>query len=1121
MQINDNEKEYEGLTERQKQAVKHDDGNALVSASAGAGKTTVVIKRILRLIEKENGSLKNIIAVTFTKAAAEKMKDDLREKLTEKYVKTGKEKYKEQLALVQDAEISTIHSFCSKLLRRYFYLTELDCKFEVAEEMRAEVLMKTAMEQTFDELYAEENPDFLDLVMAFGKNRKDGDLRNFVYKLHEFCVQEGGVDKVLEKTLKNHENPDESLKELVLLPLLHSVENARDKFSELAVEFQDDEMRKNYCEKLVEIIDKALLKAQENDNVLDVNELLSQYGEVNAPRNPVKYPTVNAKLGAVKSAFKETLENAVTAVTSQGDEKAVELSKNRSVNLLKLTETFINRYSALKREENLVDFADLETFTLKLLQNQEVLQEIHKTYQHVFIDEYQDVNNVQEQILTAVSNNNLFMVGDSKQSIYAFRGCNPKFFVEKSARYELGEGTAIPLDNNFRSASSIIETVNNIFSEVMTEDFGGTNYAKNPMIYGDGYATYPGKTQLHLVKKAKRETAKVAEERGVYSVKNTKERFKVLKRSPEAELVVKLVADSLGTEYYNSKDKKMVPVEPKDVCILLRSMTNKLATDIITGLTESGIYATSSIKTEIKDYPEIQLLLNLLSVLVCAERDVPLATVMKTLFKFGDNDLAEIRYRAKNSKIPFYECVNVVKNDTDALGRYVKEFVDWLDEKRLIAEFSGVGEVMYGIIKETNYYAEVMASTGGDLKIKRIERFLAESVSGTKALRAQEFETHIAESLSELNVSEAVGDNCVKVMTMHASKGLDFPVVIVPGASNAFNMKDLSKPVIWSKEYGVAVQSFNLEDMTVCENKARKVIQESIKRNSIVEELRLFYVALTRAKYKLYVTATSDDYDGVIPNDKYTIKNNLGFIPFNAMEIVYHDDDKVEKSPEDGGDDKDAGNQIDEDLVGIIKDGVSYVYPYEEEVKLPVKRTVSEIRNAFDDEVYKTTSLYGESSAEKGTAYHRILELADFYAYAGASDNARFLELGLLTQEQFNEIDAGKVKSILSLSIFNKIKDYTLYKERQFCALIPANEISDSSSSEEVLVQGVIDLLAVKDNKAILIDYKLSTIESDADLKKKYLTQMQLYKSAIERILKLNVEEIVIVNVLKESEIYV
>ncbi|MBR6737689.1 MAG: UvrD-helicase domain-containing protein [Clostridia bacterium] len=1104
------------FTPMQEKAINHVHGNALVSASAGSGKTRVVIERILNLIENHGVSLENVLAVTFTKAAAEEMKDKLKTRLTKKYALTGDQRLKEQLSLVQGADVSTIHSFCSKLLRRFFYLTELDGKFEVIDELRADVLKQTAMEQTFEELYEQKDQDFFDLVTVFGKKRKDFELRLLVAKLYVFCIEEGGVNVVLEKTLKNYENPNKSLNIMIYESVIGTLKWVKTALENALPLLSEDVKRKEFCAQLITLVKGVISTKSVND-----------FGAYALIVEPLKAPggkIINEKASNVLKTslktIKTSLINAVEQVTNANSNEDLSGSKDLCVKLLNLTEKFSKTYANLKREENALDFNDLEQFTLELLQNPEVKEEVKNTYKYVFIDEYQDVNNVQEKIMLALQNDNLFMVGDSKQSIYAFRGCNPKHFVNKYYNYLNGAGTPISLDNNFRSAKKIIQTVNAIFSEVMSLDFGGTDYKTSPMIYGERYQGYEGESELHIVQTTKKVKEKLLEDRGVYSVIDSNLRTPSDNRVPEAQLVLNLVRENLGKDYYDPDEKKVKKVGFGDVCILLRGMTNKLASQIVEELTKASVPVSSTVEVKIQDYPEIKLLLNLLSLLVCADRDVPLATVMKTLFKFTPNELAEIRYRVSSGRKSFYECVLSAKNYSDNVGKKVALFLEWLDKKRLIAEFSGVGEVISQIIKETGYYAEIMASPFGSVKIKRIERFLAESVLGDKKFRAHEFEAHIKDTMSNLAISEATDDDTVKVMTMHASKGLEFPVVIVAGANAQFSSKDLSGSVIYSRDYGIAVQSFNVENMTVKENSARMVIKESVRRSTAVEELRLFYVALTRAKYKLIVTGTSNDYNGNVLDYKYDVKNYLGFIPNGAINTYYHTDLELLSSEVNDKETSVAGSDVDSELVSIIKGGLTYVYPHENAVNLPVKRSVSAVRASEDDEHYKTTAIYGDASAEKGTAYHRFLELIDFYSF-NLGDKQALLDSGKLTLEQFNAVDENKVKSILSLSIFDKIKGYKLYKERKFFMLVPANELGLSTSTEEVLIQGIIDLLAVKDNEAILIDYKLSTIESDSDLKKKYLTQMELYKMAIEKVLKLKVTTVCILNVLKESEIFV
>ena len=1108
------------LTPMQEKAINHGKGNALVSASAGSGKTFVVIERIIRLIIEEGVGVDEILAVTFTKLAAQEMKDKLRSALTKKYLQVGDSRLKEQLDLVSSSDISTIHSFCSKLIKKYFYVLGVDYLSRVVDESEKKALEERAVNELFERLYDLHDEDFLSLIPSFSSGRTDSGLKSVVKSLFDYAESEGGIDIVQEKTLSTYENAFNLIQSEYKAELELTARTYGNLFAELSAKFSEDLVRREYAERLKNYCNELLLST----DYFDFFERNIGFSTT-LPSGKSKQPDEQAELKAVVDGFRRAIKEPIEvfSVSKTVREERVFSSGQTVKKLINLVRLYGEEYEKVKREENAVDFNDLEKLALALLQDEGVKNEVKNSYKYVFVDEYQDVNAVQEEIINSISNGNAFLVGDSKQSIYAFRGCNPTFFKQKYDRFTLGEGTAIPLDNNFRSAKSIIDAVNGIFSPIMNKDFGGTDYKNSPMLYGGGYADFEGKAEIHQILKAEKEDDGIVK-RGVYSVRNSTESKKKADLSAEAKLVIKLAMDTLGKPYYDVKEKdetkRYKQVGFGDICILLRSVGggSKLAEEIVAGLSSMGIPVTSSVKKTIEGYPEIKVLVNLIKLLSCADRDVPLATVMLQLFGFSENELSVVRTLGGTGRdVSFYNCVHKMANEKSSLGIRVQKFLTWLDDKRLIAEFLSVQEVVNGILKETGYLAKILASPYGEQRLKRIERFLSEGNVNGKALKVCEFESHLDSALEDMAVSESSGEDTVKVMTMHASKGLEFPVVIIAGTSKSFNNSDRRGSVISMRDFGVAVKSYNQESMTVSENTVRALLKHRLKKELAVEELRLFYVALTRAKCYLHVIVDGKDVES--QNDltqasrmsDFLLNGTAPVTVYNPQDILI--DDRLEGVTV-------AGAPKTESYINEIVKNLSYRYPFESEIEIPVKSSVSDV-NSGGDEYYKRTDLFGDSSSEKGTAYHRFFELIDFYNYNGKKDLEYFVSQGLMSESDAKCIDVDKVGRVLTLKIFDDIKDYVLYKERKFCQLVPASKLLSNQVGGSVLIQGILDLVAVKDGEAVLIDYKISTIESDEDLIKAYKTQLELYGYALEKILGVKVKGKYLVNVLQEKVIAV
>ena len=1210
-----------GLTVNQEKAInhKHIDGNAIVSASAGSGKTFVVIKRIIRLITEEDVKVNEILAVTFTNLAAGEMKEKLKSAIIKKINdKTTplelKNRLKIELNNVNSADISTIHSFCLNTLKRYFYAIDIDATFEICDEAKSKKLKAQALENSFEKLYEEKDETFFKALDIYARGRNDRDLKNAVLDLATFVDSETGVEAVTEKTKKSTENVLNYLNGYLRVYYQNRLKHIYNKIIKIEGNFVGIEHREVQIQKFKDMLTSAL-------NANNYFDLATALNNPKIYRKDAKTDD-DKLLKAIHEDF-EDLAVKITKLAIGGETKIVEDARGVFEDykiLVYVYQKFFDEFQKLKREENLVDFSDLEHFTYRLLQNEEVLNEIKSKYKYVFIDEYQDVNGVQEEIANLISSNNEFMVGDSKQSIYGFRGCNPNFFVEKNARYDSGtnEGVAIPLNKNFRSAENIIKTVNNVFTRIMTKDFGGHDYAKDPMVYGDGYfdektnTNYPGEAVLDLICDDLDEVGNV-EPSGVYSVINADKRKKSDKEAGLSEkLIVQLIKDAIKKPYFDIKAKeerdeyekkrkinKNLPeknfevvkeIDYKDIVILLRSFGN-YGENLVNLLIKSGIPVSAESRDSIGEYPEIKTLVNLLKLTVNADNDVALANTLMEFWGLTESELTEIRLHGDavaeeneknfidckvndnsnnkqtdsavndnfncskqtfesftankevefiNDKIlevnidnkstsvsetecvivtpklnrysSFYDCALSYSKTSAPLGVKLNEFFTYIEKIRILSDFITAGELLTKIISETGYDTRLIGSDFGEMKMRRVERFVSAAGNNTVA----EFIEGIDDILEKLTVSEASGENTVKVMTMHASKGLEFPFVIIAGTDKQFNFQDAGGFFIQNRELGVSVQTINRDNKTIYKNAHYEILSKMIKEQAIYEEMRVFYVALTRAKHDLHIVALADN---VLNEDVYignAMRESDFILPTDAT-VKEHFASSLNLGGQSNNNES-SGNKIDDNLKDLIKRNLTLTYKYEKDVNLPVKSSVSTVNASDEFEYYETVSLFGESDAEKGTAYHKALELIDFYGDV-ESEYSSLVESGKITESEAELIDVEKLKRIIKIDVFNDIKNYKLYKELKFCQLVKPGEIGLEGEDSEILIQGIIDLVAVKDGECVLIDYKLSKIASDIDLISKYEKQLKLYALALEKILKLEVKKIYLVNILQEKSV--
>ena len=1008
------------ITKQQYDCIYHDKGNVIVSASAGSGKTFVIINRIIRLVAEKGVDVEKILAMTFTKLAANEMKEKLKKALIDKFNETGDLRFKKELAKVPSASISTIHSFLGDLLRKYFYVVGLDANFEILDEKNSKKYSNLAIDELFNKLYEDGDEEFLKLLTIYASKRKDAKLKELILSIYEFSEAELSLEDLREKSLK---------------------------FQTKILNDLEGEDRENY-------------EKTTKDNCYIINALIN------------------------------------------------------------LTKKFKDEYDLLKREENFVDFCDLERLVLILFENKEILQSVKNSYEYIFVDEYQDVNSVQEQLITLLENDNLFMVGDSKQSIYGFRGCNPEFFINKYERYKKKDGgIAINLDKNFRSTTSVLNVVNKVFSRVMTKEIGGNQYSDNLMEYGGGYPLYDGKAVIHLIEDNPKKTTQESEFSGVYSVIENSNKKKESNYGNEELYIVKLIGDLINKTYYDSKEKCQKKIEYKDICILTRSLKG-FGSSIVKTLIDFKIPVSSGVKNSIASYPEVKAVYSVVESIYSLENDVSLASVMLNFKDFTETELALIR-KIGGRNLKFFECLLKAKDSADYpyIASKVSEFILWFDKIRLVSEYQTADEVLRRVIKETNFDVKLKLSAHGKAKLNRVERFISESNLGGNYLKVLEFYDYLQDALDEISILESEGEDTVKIMTAHSSKGLEFPIVIVAGTDKLFNSKDKSMDVIKDREYGLAPKSYNLEEMIVSENLARDLLKDVYSKKRAIEEARLLYVELTRAQCELHILCKKGLKEDVLEEDFIRANSQLNYLSskdatvYEVTEADYEGvifNDSFKESEEISV----IGKEKDPFITSVLKENLSFKYGFITDTTMPVKQSVSELNT--DDEYYKVTNLFGTSSSEKGTAYHRFFELCSFCCDSVEKELNEFKNNGLITKEQFELLDASKLKSILKMNIFNQIKDKEIYKEQKFCYQISAKELG-YDSNENILIQGIIDLLVISGNDVWLLDYKLSTIESEQDFIKAYKKQMYLYKCAIEKVLMKKVSRVILVNILQEK----
>ena len=1186
------------FTPEQRRAVTETEGNMLVSASAGSGKTYVMIERLIGIVLDGKAKVSEILAVTFTEAAAAEMKQKLVSALRKRLIDGGDNSaVRAALDEVPSASISTIHKFCADLLRSYFYEIGLDPAFKIADETAACEIQNAAADKTFSELYDAGDEDFLYLVRIFRSGRSDAELKKVIKKTAEFALSEKKPEEFLEKcgsspTEKEFEEIENELAAMLkerAAALLPSFENAREVLRAAGVKKPDD-----YFDEVA----ARLKEIAAAPDLVRISAVCSS-GVRKAPSVPGDLEDEKKAFDDLKKKLGKLFEDG-EALLDGGEEaaKTAFLSTERTVKALsRLAILYKNKYDEMKADESLVDFSDLEHLAYKLLTTSEnALASVRNKYKYAFCDEYQDVNAVQEAILNLVAPHGLFMVGDVKQCIYAFRGCNPDIFASKFAAFEVCEkrvgsviavgkadaeyydnvGKAVALAENFRSADGVLKAVNNVFSATMTEKSSRINYAKNPMKSGGLYPENTGYAAMHVIvgEKEKRESPT-----GVYDLVRDAETEDEPDSFYEGLLVGELIEKELGEPIFDIKLGDTRPAEPKDIAVLLRN-SKGFATDVIKTLSRLNVPVSSAAKDPVVDYPEIKLLIDILRLIDFYADDSPLIAVMKSsVGGFDEEELAAIRAFAPSSrsrslpvssslvapendeekrKTPtFLECVEYyLKEGTDEkLREKIARFDEYFKKIRLLAEFCGAGEILVRIIKERSLDLEILTGRLGELRLERVNRFVAESEKGGVKLTVGEFLKKIENSGDEISVAEAGGSNSVTVMSMHSSKGLEFPVVIIAGLGRQFNASDERDVLLLSKTRGFAPYCYDEQAMTKSTTLKRELVKNETRRATAREELRLLYVAMTRAQSKLHLVTSAE-----LPAERNETTASLArkftdyFSPCD-MPVVIHDKADIKTFGRAGETRNILVGEARESLKEKISESVSFRYPFEADTVLPVKRAVTSISEEmsetkpvvfgvdgddlyednyddfygdfYDDTESAEDSLFGDASDgnkkskitvgkgkanERGTAYHKFLENLDFNAKSADNELIRQLSQGVLLPEQAKLLDKNTLQKIVNSGIFARLDGYKIYREQPFVAGFSAKDVGYERAEGEILVQGIIDLLAVKGDEAIILDYK-ATGKSREEMLGKYKTQLEIYKKAVEKVMKLKVKKTILFNV--------
>lgn len=866
------------FTEEQQQVIRLRGSNILVAAAAGSGKTAVLVERIITRLTKDVPPLDvdQLLIVTFTEAAASEMKERIHlaiEKALEE--QPDNEHLQRQATLIHQAKITTMHKFCLSVIREHFHTIGLDPGFRVAEEGEIKLLKRDVLEAVLEEAYEEATPEFLSFVESFAAGKDDKGLEELILQLQDFA--------------ESYPNPREWLDACVEQYEVHSLEELEEKcyikevVAELRTIFSDLKEQARFGIRICQSEDGPLAYEDALKSDYDFLESLEQterFSLMYQKLQGVQWAklgrngknVLEEKMNQVKSIRKE-IKDLVSDVTERyffedmtEIQKDMGAAKQHVCVLTYLVKRFHEVFLLEKRKKNLIDFGDMEHYALQILTREEngalvpseVAEGYQKKFEEIMIDEYQDSNYLQEAIMTSVSRilqgtYNIFMVGDVKQSIYRFRLSRPELFMEKFHSYKIGEGKQqrIDLYQNFRSRREVLDSTNFVFEQIMTPDFGGMEYDERAALHvGAVYEERPGnETELLIA--------------DLPDFKSD-ERMEL-----EAELIVKKIQDIKKHHQVFDKDTGTYRnVKNSDIVILTRSPKSWNAV-LSKVLEEAGIPSYTGSGEGYFQTQEIRLLLNYLRILDNPRQDLAFASILTSMFTGLDTEEMAL-LRSETTKRSLYECVLQYREDglNEVLKGKLTKFLGLFEDFRKRVPYTAIDTLLWQIMEESGYGIYVSALPGGAQRSANVEMLLEKAVAfeGTSYKGLFNFVRYI-EQLEKYEIDYGEADildekmDVVRLMSIHKSKGLEFPIVFVAGLGKQFNMQDQKSSVLIHPEWGIGIDCIDPSLRTKVPTILKEAIRQKTLREMLAEEVRILYVAMTRAKEKLILTAGISDLE--------------------------------------------------------------------------------------------------------------------------------------------------------------------------------------------------------------------------------------------------------------------
>ncbi len=1177
-------------TAEQQKVIDTRQKNMLVSAAAGSGKTAVLVERIIQRVtdEKNPVDVDKILVVTFTKAAAAEMRERVLKAIQDALAEDPGNPYlARQATLVHSAFITTIDSFCNHIVRNYFYEVDLDPGFRIADEGELKLMQTAVMEQMMEEQYqqakGERESSFLNFVDTYASGHSDVAVTDMIFSLYEKSQSYPWPEEWLEQvTLAYDIDSVDALADskwfvLMMQTVRGSLQEALEQTKCLLLDCQTEMGPDCYMTGLqhdVEMYEELLAFSDVVRFYKAMREM--SYGRIGVkPRN---YEKDEALLQRVKESRGE-LKDGITKLQKSYCTKSLEeiVSQMQQLRphvheIVRLAMVYAQAFSEQKTKKNILDFSDVEHFALKILKDEKTHElrptaaAYRQTFDEIMIDEYQDSNYLQEEILTSISRepiggHNMFMVGDVKQSIYAFRQACPEIFMDKYHRFSGEEegNVAIDLQKNFRSRQEVLEFTNDVFYALMHKDLGDVEYDAAAALNcgASDYEKVDGMFDGEIII-----CDRVEEELEDAAIED--------KVSYEAKVIADRIHQLRMTQFVTDKEtKKLRPLRLSDVVILLRS-PGTMAEQMLDVLMENGIPAFAESKTGYFSTIEVETVLNLLKVLDNPFQDIPLAAVLHSpMFAFSNDELVKIQ--TGREKCSLMESVLAYANEHEE-DKKVADFLQFLEEKRALVFDMPIHQFIEMLLEDTGYLSYVTAMPRGESRRANLHRLVEKAVEyeATSYKGLFHFVNYIGQLKKyEVEMGEAAllseNDDAVSIMSIHKSKGLEFPVVIVAGLGKQFNLRDTSGKMVLHSKLGVGFDLILPEKQTKETTVYKNVVARAMRYDTYGEEMRVLYVAMTRAKEKLILVAAVSKAEEMIA--KWDMSPKI--LPMGMRDganqfiewIVRATATKREKYPITLVTPKDVlvnevaeqmvhkgdkevllswMTQINPEMCQEIERQITYCYPYRTKQEYKNKYSVSEIKHrqmeaAFAEDVTPRPAFLEqerkaivpafiskkEEKAEnigalRGTAMHRFLECFDFARDCGREtlqiQLEEMLQSGRLSHAYGELLSVPKLQKFMDTPLADRMmeaaKKDELYKEKPFVMRVSPQDIFvDATTTDTILIQGIIDVFFVEDDGIVLLDYKTDRVAQAQDLVKRYKAQLELYAKALEKTMGMPVKE--------------